>query len=60
MKNADHPIWPILRTTILMVSLAFILWLTAEKYDITELRTIIGMFMAAIGAEAVPRLMQKK
>lgn len=57
---ASHPIWSIIRLTILMASLVLILYLTASKFDETELRTIITMFVIGSGAETLGFFIAKK
>lgn len=56
--SPDHPVWPLLRLLILMVSLYLILRQTASNFDVTEIITICGMFLAAAGGEALPPLLR--
>lgn len=58
MKEASHPIWSLLRLLIFMVALVATLWLNASKFDATELKTIITMFIVAGGAEWAPQLIR--
>ena len=51
MGNASHPIWSLIRLLILMATLSFVLWLNASHFDETELKSIIWVFMAAVGVE---------
>lgn len=51
LSDPSHPMWSLLRLLILMASLLAILMLVAEKFDDTELKTIVGMFMVAGGIE---------
>lgn len=60
MKDPNHPAWPIIRMGIILVALILILWLNAEHFDVTEIRTIISMFLALLGAEGVSKIFQKK
>jgi hypothetical protein len=46
-----HPVWSLLRLTVLMVALTVILALVAEKFDKTEIIAIVGTFTAGIGLE---------
>ena len=39
--------------------LTAILYITAKDFDATELRTIIGMFLAGAAAEGVPAMLSK-
>lgn len=55
MMEAEHPVWSILRLFILMLSLVTILYLTASKFDGTEIRTILYMFLATAGTEGILR-----
>ena len=51
MANANHPIWMLVRLTIVMTTLVVVLMLTASKFDESELRTILTMFIALAGLE---------
>jgi hypothetical protein len=53
-----HPVWSLLRLTVLMVALTVILALVAEKFDKTEIIAIVGTFTAGtagIGLEGYNR-----
>lgn len=54
-EDANHPIYSLIRSAIYLIALTVILWLTASRFDGTELRTILYMFLAAAGAEVVPK-----
>ena len=54
MPDASHPVWPIARMAVMLAALTAILWLTASKFDETEVRTIIYTFIAAASVESVP------
>ena len=56
MGAANHPAWPIIRLAVVLAFLTVILYLTAHKFDNTEIRTIIGMFLAGAAAEGLPGL----
>ncbi len=51
MSDPTHPLWSLLRLLIIMTALTVILVLVAEKFDKTEIQTLIGMFMVAAGIE---------
>lgn len=51
MKDPKHPLWSILRLFILMTSLTLILYMNAQHFDETELRSITWVFVIAAGAE---------
>ena len=59
MHDAKHPIWAIIRTTVMLIALVIVLWLNASHFDDTEIRTIVAMFLAAIGAETATKMMTK-
>ncbi len=59
MHDAKHPIWAIIRTTVMLIALVIVLWLNASHFDDTEIRTIVAMFLAAIGAETATKMMSK-
>ena len=49
--DGSHPIWSLIRLVIIMISLCVILYLEADSFDGTELRSILWMFLAAASAE---------
>lgn len=57
LPEAAHPVWDIVRSSIrlvvLMTSLTVVLYLTASKFDSTEIRTISLIFVTAACGEAV-------
>lgn len=59
MHDPKHPIWAIVRTTIMLIALVVVLWVNASNFDATEIRTIIAMFLAAIGAETATKFLAK-
>ena len=59
MHDAKYPIWAIIRTTVMLIALVIVLWLNASHFDDTEIRTIVAMFLAAIGAETATKMMSK-
>lgn len=60
MKDASHPVWSILRLTIGLSALVILLWINASNFDITEYKTIVGMFLAFLGSEGVAKVFQNK
>lgn len=60
MLKASHPVWPILRLGILMLTLTVILKLTASSFDYTEIRTIIAMFITFAGFEGASMLFTRE
>lgn len=52
-SDASHPVWALLRTTAILGVLTFVLWLNAEHFDNTEIRTILTMFFGLLGVEGV-------
>jgi len=57
--DATHPVWAILRTSVIMLTLIIVLKMTASQFDETELRTILVLFItAAVGEGVVNRLVQ--
>lgn len=51
MPNGAHPIWSLIRLFLLMTALCVVLYLEAENFDGTELRSIVWVFLAAAGIE---------
>lgn len=64
MSNPAHPIWSILRLTILMGVLSLILYVNASDFDATEIKTLTQYFLAAAslegGVAVVKSLVSKK
>lgn len=60
MYEPNHPVWNLARLCVLMIALTLILWMTASRFDATELRTIILTFIAAAGVEALSRVLPNK
>lgn len=58
--NASHPIWPIVRQAIFLMALIAILYMNASHFDVTEIRTIITMFLVGAGAESLPGMFGRK
>lgn len=55
----NHPIWSLIRLTILMTALCIILYINATRFDETELRSILWMFLAVAGLEGFGHLLSK-
>jgi hypothetical protein len=55
MKNANHPIWAIIRMALILGTLIFVLWMNASHFDDTEIKTILTMFLALLGAEGISK-----
>lgn len=53
LPHVTHPVWILLRLTISMLSLYFILLEFASEFDKTERMTLIGMFIVLGGGEGV-------
>lgn len=60
MKNADHPIWPIIRMTLILGTLILVLYMNASHFDDTEIKTILTMFLALLGAEGIVKTFAPK
>lgn len=60
MKNPNHPIWSLIRLLILMIAMCVILYINATHFDITEIRSIIGIFIAAASAEGISQFFKKE
>lgn len=57
IHDPKHPLWSLCRLAILMVSLVLVLWMNASHFDVTEIRTIITMFIVAASAEGATSLL---
>lgn len=60
LDNPNHPLWSFLRLTVLMITLAFVLWMNASHFDQTEIRTLIYTFLAAATYEGVTQAFTRK
>lgn len=60
INSPGHPLWAFLRTAVLMLALTGVLFFTASKFDATEIRTIVIMFLVAAGAEGLPQIFKGK
>jgi len=60
LKSPTHPMWPLLRLMVLMVSMSFVLWLFSSNFDQTELQSIIMIFIAAASTEGAIRFLNNK
>lgn len=60
MPDANHPLWPIIRLSVFMLTLIIVLWANASQFDATELRTILTMFFVATGAETFTGAFRKR
>lgn len=58
--SAKHPLWATMRLVVLMSTLTFVLWLNAEHFDQTELRSIIWTFIAAAGIEGTVQALTRR
>jgi len=51
LPDAAHPIWSLIRLFLLMSTLCVVLYLEASHFDVTELRSIVWVFIGAAGIE---------
>lgn len=58
MHDPKHPIWAIIRTAIMLAAYVVLL-ATSTNYDNTERLAILGVVLAAIGAETATKFMTK-
>lgn len=56
MPDANHPLWALARLAIMMLALTAVLYVTAAKFDETEMKTIVYVFLFAAGVEGVPQV----
>jgi len=59
MNTPSHPIWKLASLAVIMLALVVILWLNAEKFDITELRAILAFFGVIVGKEVAESYVKK-
>lgn len=58
-QSAAHPIWPIIRTVVILGALIVVLKMNAQHFDETEIKTILTMFFALLGAEGITQAISK-
>lgn len=58
--NPDHPIWDILHLTVVLGTLTLVLYMNAEHFDDTEIRTILTMFFALLGYKGISEFVKSK
>lgn len=58
MPEGTHPIWSIIRLVVLMAALTGVLYITATKFDQTEIKTIVYTFLAAASGEGAITLLK--
>ena len=59
MADGKHPIWALARLIVVMIALTIILALTAQRFDNSELQTILWMFLAMAGAEGIGQMVSR-
>jgi len=62
MNNPAHPIYGLLRFTVMMAALCFSLWLFANDFDETEMKslgTFVALVIGALGVERLGNLKEK-
>ncbi|ANS03317.1 hypothetical protein [uncultured Mediterranean phage uvDeep-CGR2-KM19-C37] len=52
MHDPTHPMWPIVRLTVLMATLVTVLWMNAASFDGNEIATLVATFVAAASVES--------
>ena len=58
-KKPAHPIWGMIRSVIYMGTLCLILWINANSFDETEVKTIMWMFVVGAGSEGIGHHMSR-
>ena len=59
MHEANHPIWAIFRILAITLAAYVVLLATSTNYDNTERLAILGVVVAAIGAETATKMKTK-
>lgn len=57
--EANHPVWSIIRLVVILASMTWILWMNADHFDDTEIKTILTMFFALVGVEGITKVFTK-
>lgn len=59
-SNPRHPIWPILRTAVVMAGACAMLSITATQFDGGELKAVGGVGAASLAFDVIKRLIAKE
>jgi hypothetical protein len=59
MVEKNHPVWGILRTAVMFGGLTLLLWVNADHFDITEIKTILELLGLKIAYEVGRRRITK-
>lgn len=60
LLHPEHPIWSVVRLVVILLCLTGVLWMNAEHFDETEIRTILTMFFALAGVEGLSKIGARK
>lgn len=60
LNHPQHPLWGLIRFTLLCGCVTFLLWRNAETFDETEVKTIIEIAVLSGGAIMGESLLRKK
>jgi len=60
LNDPRHPLWGIIRFTLLCLCVTFLLWRNAESFDETEVKTIVEIAVISGGAIFGESLFRKK
>jgi hypothetical protein len=55
LPDAKHPIWPLLRTVVVMSGACFMLTITATSFDSGELKAVGGVGAASLAFDIIKR-----
>jgi hypothetical protein len=55
-----HPIWPIIRTGVVMAGACVMLSITATSFDSGELKAVGGVGVASVAFDLVKRMIAKE
>jgi hypothetical protein len=56
--NGSHPVWGILRISVIFTGLTVFLWLNSTNFDKGEVTTIVELLLVVGGFEAIKRKIQ--
>ena len=59
-SDPRHPIWPIIRTGVVMAGACVMLSITATSFDSGELKAVGGVGFASIAFDLVKKLIAKE
>ncbi len=58
--NPSHPVWPLLKTLLICLTVLFFLYINATSFDSSELTIIFQVLLSVLGIEVFQNRMQNR